>query len=77
MVNVISSVCDVCGKVAVTHLQFSYDKHMDISGNGWDYDWFYADLCEKHRIPETNVSKMELWERKKIKEKIEKMKVDV
>ena len=71
MVKVISSVCNVCGKPAVTHLQFSYDKRMDISGSGWDYDWFYVDLYAEHRIPEKDISKMELWERKLIKERIE------
>lgn len=77
MVKVISSVCDVCGKPAVKHLQFSYDKRMDISGSGWDYSWFYTDLCEEHCIPEKNVSKMNLLDRKKIKERIEKMKMEV
>ena len=52
MVKVSNNICDICGRGAVRHLRFSYDKHMDVSGSGWDYDWFYIDLCNEHNISE-------------------------
>lgn len=36
--------CDFCGKKAKSY-GYIYDKHMDISGNGYENDWKYLDLC--------------------------------